>query len=326
MNIAFAGTPEFAATILQGLLNHNYRPCLVLTQPDRPSGRGRKLVPSPVKKLALAEDLPLQQPGSLRPSKETGRQGLSALKGVQMDLLIVAAYGLILPPEVLQHPTHGAWNVHASILPRWRGAAPIERAIMAGDETSGATLMQMDEGLDTGDTIAFAHCDISGNRTAEEATHEIADLGVSLLVKALPNIADLPRTSQNDALATYATKLTTEDALIDWHASAATIHNQVRALSGRMSAYTWIGTADEQIRVKLLSTSVAEQSGAASAGEILPAGKGQIVVACGSGALSIESLQINTGKGKVMDAAAALNGYASLLAPGNAFGLAGPTL
>ena len=318
MRITFAGTPEFAATILRGLFQHGYPPDLVLTQPDRPAGRGRKLQPSPVKRMALENGIPVRQPTTLRPGKPAGADALDHLLRHPMDVLIVAAYGLILPKALLDHPTHGAINVHASLLPRWRGAAPIERAILAGDTVSGATIMQMDEGLDTGDIILASECSIESPCTGEDATNRIAHLGVALLTDGLPDIADLPRTPQDERLATHAPKLRAEEAEIRWHEHATDIHNQVRALTGRMPAFT---RALDGVRMRILSSAVVDgHPEGAEPGTIVAAPRGRIRVACGTGTLEVTRLQLSTGKGKAMDAAAAMNGYGHFFSPGQKLG------
>ena len=318
MRVTFAGTPEFAATILSGLLQHGYSPDLVLTQPDRPAGRGRKLKPSPVKTIALDQHIPVQQPATLKPAKPAGAEALDQLLQQPMDVLIVAAYGLILPKALLDHPTHGAINVHASLLPRWRGAAPIERAILAGERISGATIMQMDEGLDTGDIIRASQCSIESPCTGEEATSRIADLGVALLKEVLPDIASLPRTAQDDSRATSAPKLHPDEAEIQWQKRAEEIHNQVRALSGRMPAFS---RAQDGVRMRILSSEVVDgRPREAPPGTILDAPRGRIRVACGTDTLEIRRLQLATGKGKAMDAAAAVNGYSHYFSPGQALG------
>ncbi len=321
MRLAFAGTPEFAAIVLQGLLEQGYRPEFVMTQPDRPSGRGRRLMPSPVKLLAGQHGIEVMQPSTLRPLRASGAQAISQICSRPLDLLVVAAYGLILPAALLEHPHHGAINVHASLLPRWRGAAPVERAIMAGDTLSGATLMQMDEGLDTGDILAQATCSIASPRTGTQVAEEIARLGCDLLAAALPDLDALQHTPQAEAQATYAEKLSPEDAQIRWQSPATQIHDQVRALSDRMSA--WTSIRDEQgnaVRLRILETAVVESETAGAAGRILRADKQGLVVGCAEGALRITTLQLATGKGRAMSATQALNGYRTWFTAGSQLG------
>lgn len=321
MQLAFAGTPEFAAIVLQGLLDGGYRPEFVLTQPDRPSGRGRKLMPGAVKLLAEQYGLEVMQPTTLRASRASGAAALEEICGRPLDLLVVAAYGLILPARLLDHPKHGAINVHASLLPRWRGAAPVERAIMAGDTISGATLMQMDEGLDTGDILSQATCSIDSPRTGTQVAEEIARLGCDLLAAALPDLQALQRMPQTEALATYADKLSPDDARIDWHRPAKQIHDQIRAVSGRMTA--WTNILDEQgnaVRLRILDSEAIDAESGGTGGQIVRADRGGLIVGCGDGALRITSLQLAAGKGRIMDAAQALNGYRAWFAVGSLLG------
>ena len=321
MKVAFAGTPEFAAVILRSLLAHGVRPALVLTQPDRPSGRGRKLQPSPVKQIAEAEGLDLLQPKSLRASKPAGQASLAEVMAEPMDLLVVAAYGLILPKALLDHPTYGAVNVHASLLPRWRGAAPVERAIMAGDAETGATLMQMDEGLDTGAIISKQSCSCLAPRTGKEVALEIAELGAELLRTHLSALRDNPesiqRTPQDDEHATLAPKLTPADSRVDWQASPEDIVNQVRALCERQPVAAYLAPeSGAPIRVRILAASVVPHEVQSTGGSILPSSKKTLWIACGSGAIQVDRLQLSIGKGRPQSAGEAKNGYPELLAEG----------
>lgn len=222
----FAGTPEFAATCLSALLQAHYPICAVYTQPDRPAGRGRKITPSPVKSLALTHHLPVYQPETL---KDTEVQ--TQLRALQPEVIIVVAYGLILPSVILNIPTQGCLNVHASLLPRWRGAAPIQRAILAGDTVTGITLMQMEAGLDTGPILKQATCPILPEDTGQTLHDRLADLGARLLVDNLPHLAQLIPLPQDHQQATYANKLVKAEALLDWHHSALALERQVRALN-----------------------------------------------------------------------------------------------
>lgn len=304
LKLGFAGTPDFAARILQQLLNAGCTPALVLTQPDRPTGRGRKLVPSPVKALAVERDIELIQPASLK------KHSLP----LELDVLVVAAYGLILPVHILDAPASGCINVHASLLPRWRGAAPIERAIMAGDKVTGVTIMQMDEGLDTGPTYNRVETPIDDATTGAELAIRLADLGADALIECLNTLGEVQPVAQQ-GVPTYAEKLGPADAVVDFSRPAAELHNQVRALAGRMPATC----TKADVRIRLLHTEVVEPPRQAAPGSIVSANKNGIVVSCGSQALCIRQLQLNRGKGKPMDAAAAINGYGDIFSTGSTF-------
>ncbi|MDR9424677.1 MAG: methionyl-tRNA formyltransferase, partial [Marinobacter sp.] len=246
MRIVFAGTPDFAATALKALLKAGHDIVGVYSQPDRPAGRGRKLVPGPVKQVALDADIPVFQPLSLK--SEDAQQELAALKP---DVMIVAAYGLILPKAVLDIPTHGCLNIHASLLPRWRGAAPIHRAIAAGDTQTGITIMQMDEGLDTGDMLLKVTTPIRSDDTGGSLHDRLADLGGEAIVEALNQLArgDLGPEPQNDNEACYAHKLSKEEGHIDWQRSAADIERLVRAFNPWPGTFTDLG--DQRIRIHM---------------------------------------------------------------------------
>lgn len=237
--IVFAGTPEFAVATLDALLAADYNLCAVYSQPDRPAGRGRKLRPSPVKQRALAADLPIFQPTSLRAAEV--QQQLHALAA---DVMIVIAYGLLLPPAVLQTPRLGCINVHASLLPRWRGAAPIQRAILAGDDASGISIMQMEAGLDTGPVLASARCSLTAEMTSGELHDRLAALGANTLIGCLPAIlaGTIPAQAQDDSLASYATKLSKTEAVIDWQQAAAQLQRQVLAFNPWPVAQTQAGS------------------------------------------------------------------------------------
>ena len=309
--IVFAGTPEFAAASLAALLAEGLQIVAVYTQPDRPAGRGRNLKPSPVKELALAHDLPVLQPLSLR---EPAAQ--AELAALQPTLMIVAAYGLILPAAVLAMPRLGCVNVHASLLPRWRGAAPIERAIEAGDTTTGITIMQMDAGLDTGAILLRRECAILGTDTGGSLRDRLQDLGAKALLAALPGIlnATLTGTAQDDTLAIYAAKLRREESLLDWEKPASALARQVRAFNpGNVCQTT---AAGEMLRGWMALPVIHASSGAA--GEVLQADAAGILVACGEGALLLTELQLSGGK--AMTAAQLLNGRARLFTPGSRLG------
>ncbi|MCZ6712273.1 MAG: methionyl-tRNA formyltransferase [Gammaproteobacteria bacterium] len=307
LRIGFAGTPEFAAVILRALLSHPGEVAVVYTQPDRPAGRGRILHASPVKTVAREHRLEIRQPASLRDEARPGE--LAAFK---LDVLVVAAYGLILPQRVLDVPKQGCINVHASLLPRWRGAAPVERAIMAGDEQTGVSIMQMDAGLDSGPVLAQASCPIRNDTLGPDLELTLANLGARCLIECLENLKNLSRLAQDDAGSTYATKLAAADARIDWHQSSQSIHRQIRALCGRLPATTRVG----DLTIKLLDADWQPETSIETPATVLAAGPGGIQVACGEGSLLVHRLQLNRGKGRPLPAAAALNGYPDVFAPG----------
>ncbi|MCC5858753.1 MAG: methionyl-tRNA formyltransferase [Ectothiorhodospiraceae bacterium] len=282
--LVFAGTPEFAVPALQVLLDRGRAPVAVYTQPDRPAGRGRRLRPSPVKQLALAHGLPVRQPQSLR---EAGEQ--AALAALRPDLMIVVAYGLLLPPAVLDIPRRGCVNVHASLLPRWRGAAPIQRAVLAGDRETGVCLMQMEAGLDTGPVLARAVTPIHPEDTGATLHDRLAAMGAGLLAENLDALinGELVAEPQDGAEATYATKLDKAEARIDWSLPAAELQRRVAAFNPWPVAETrW---HDQVLRIWR-----AEAVGGtddAAAGTVLAAGDQGIDVATGHGVLRLLELQ-----------------------------------
>lgn len=301
LRLIFAGTPDFAAQHLETLLQTDHQICAVYTQPDRPAGRGRKLTASPVKQLAIAHDIPVEQPQSLRDD-----DAQATLKAYQADLMIVVAYGLLLPQTVLDTPRLGCVNMHASLLPRWRGAAPIQRAIEAGDNETGVCLMQMAAGLDTGPVLALSRTAITPSDTAQTLHDRLAELGADLLAQSLDNIESLQQhaTQQNAAQSTYARKLDKAEALIDWHRPAAEIDRQVRAFNPWPMAYT---TCDGQ-RLRILQTAVTSVSPPASPGTVTSLGKDFFEIACGEDAVLVYTLQ-PAGK-RAMSAADYLNAAA----------------
>ena len=312
MRIVFAGTPEFAADILEALLAASaHEVVAVYTQPDRPKGRGKKLVPSAVKSVAVEHEIPVFQPLTLRDA-----DALDTLRALKPDVMIVAAYGLILPADVLKQPPHGCINVHASLLPRWRGAAPIERAIEAGDKHSGVTIMQMDTGLDTGDMLVTGTCDIEPDDNGQSLREKLTNLGIECLLKTLEQIDDgsLIATPQDDALANYAPKLNRAEANIDWSLPADQLERRIRAFWPNNTCQTYIGDT----RLNIIHAASVEGSTFAP-GTIIRADRNGIAVACGQGsALVITRLQL--AGGKPMDAAAMLNGRADMFEPGTCFG------
>jgi methionyl-tRNA formyltransferase len=311
LRVIFAGTPEFAALHLKALINSKHQLLAVYTQPDRPAGRGKKLQASPVKRLAEGAGLPVYQPASLRDTAEQQRLGELAA-----DVLVVVAYGLILPQAVLDAPRLGCLNVHASLLPRWRGAAPIQRAIEAGDDASGITIMQMDAGLDTGGMLATANVPIGGNTTAASLHDDLATLGAPLLLQVLD---DLPAyqhrvCEQDDELATYASKIQKHEAQIDWFQEAQLLERNVRAFNPFPVCFSTLGKE----RVKIQAASVAGSVATGEApGTIVQADRQGIVVNCGSGQLTIARLQLPGGK--PLSAQQMLNARGELFAPGRQF-------
>lgn len=290
MRIAFAGTPEFARVALKQLLDAGFDVPLVLTQPDRPAGRGLKLQASAVKALAVERGLAVAQPRSLRLDgkyPEDARAAREALAAAQLDAMVVAAYGLILPPWVLQLPARGCLNIHASLLPRWRGAAPIHRAIEAGDAETGITIMQMDEGLDTGDMLLTEREAIRSDDSTATLHDRLATLGGRLIVEALEAAAcgGLVRRPQPVEGVTYAHKIDKAEAAIDWSRPAAEIERCVRAFDPFPGAsFQHAGET-----VKLWRAAVAPGQGAP--GAVLIATEGLLRIACGDAALDLQQLQ-----------------------------------
>lgn len=308
LRLGFAGTPDFAARILDALLAAGHRPVSVYCQPDRPAGRGRRLQPPPVKTLAEDHGLTVRQPASLRPPAEAER-----LAEDRLDVLVVAAYGQILPESILSVPRYGCINVHASLLPRWRGAAPIERAILAGDRETGVCIMQMERGLDTGPVLVRRRCPIEPGMGAEALEAHLAELGAAALLDCLSQPPPWQATPQAEDGVTYATKLTRADAVVRWGGSADAIARQVSALARRMPPVACIG----EVQIRLLAARAEDQpAGDLAPGTIIDAGCDGIRIACGSGVLRVEALQLNVGKGRPLRAADAVNGYAQLFAPG----------
>ena len=311
LRIIFAGTPEFAAASLAAVLNTDHQVIAVYTQPDRRAGRGKKLKPSPVKALALEHNLPVYQPLSLR--DEDAQAELAALNA---DLMIVVAYGLILPQAVLDTPRLGCINVHASLLPRWRGAAPIERALLAGDTETGITIMQMDAGLDTGDMLSIARCPIDPKDTGGALHDRLAMLGAETLTNALDPLAAgaLEPQPQDDAGACYASKLEKQEALLDWSKSADELALQVRGLNPRLVAYTEF----EDQKLKVWQASAEDQPAAAEPGTIMEQRRNSLLVATGQGCLSLQEMQLPGGKPQPVSAL--LNAHRERFAVGKRLG------
>ncbi|KFN19831.1 methionyl-tRNA formyltransferase [Aeromonas bestiarum] len=284
LKLIFAGTPDFAARHLAALLSSDHEVVAVYTQPDKPAGRGQKLTASPVKELALAHDLPVYQPASLR--KEEAQAELAALGA---DLMVVVAYGLILPKAVLDTPRLGCINVHGSLLPRWRGAAPIQRSIWAGDAETGVTIMQMDVGLDTGAMIRKVSCPIAADETSASLYDKLAELGPQALVDTLDAMAagETAAEAQDDALANYAEKLSKEEARINWSMEAVAIERCIRAFNPW--PISWFEVAGQT--VKVWQAEVVAQDHGQTAGTLLKADKQGIDIATGKGVLRLLSLQ-----------------------------------
>ncbi|HWK83287.1 MAG TPA: methionyl-tRNA formyltransferase [Caldimonas sp.] len=308
MRLAFAGTPEFARVALERLRAAGFEVALVLTQPDRPAGRGMKTQPSPVKACAVASGIAVAQPRGLRLDgryADDATAARAALIAVAPEAIVVAAYGLILPPWLLELPQHGCINIHASLLPRWRGAAPVQRAIEAGDDETGVTIMQMDAGLDTGDMLLAEATPIATDETSATLQERLAGLGGELIVRALAALAEgrvAPR-RQDAAQATYAAKIAKAEATIDWREPAATIERRLRAFDP-------FPGARDVLDGETLTCWRGEVRGPAygEPGEIVSLDGGVLCVACGEGSLAITELQ--RAGGKRMKAAEFLRGRA----------------
>jgi len=308
LRIIFAGTPDFAARHLDALLSSGHQVVGVFTQPDRPAGRGKKLMPSPVKVLAEEHGLPIFQPASLRPQEN---QHLVA--DLNADVMVVVAYGLILPKAVLDMPRLGCINVHGSLLPRWRGAAPIQRSLWAGDADTGVTIMQMDVGLDTGDMLYKLSCPITDEDTSATLYDKLAELGPKGLIDTLQQLADnrVQPEVQDEALVTYAEKLSKEEARLDWSLPAAQLERCIRAFNPW--PMSWLEIDGQP--VKVWQASVIAGPVNAAPGTIVEANKQGIQVATVEGILNLESLQ-PAGK-KAMSAQDLLNSRREWFTPGN---------
>jgi len=308
LKIIFAGTPDFAATHLQALISQ-HEVVAVYTQPDRPAGRGKKLNASPVKLLAEQNNLPIYQPQSLKdPEQHT------ILANLQADIMVVVAYGLILPQVVLDAPRLGCINVHGSILPRWRGAAPIQRAVEAGDKETGVTIMQMDAGLDTGAMLTITRCPIEPSETSGSLYDKLAALGAPALLSTLDKLkaGTAVAVAQDNGQSTYAKKIDKAEALIAWSQPAIIIDQRIRAFSPFPAAYTEI----EGLRVKIWAAQTSTQQ-LGTPGEIVAADDNGLLVGCGQGSLLLTEIQL-AGKSR-MPVSEILRSRVELFATGKRF-------
>ena len=307
LRLVFAGTPDFAVPGLEAVLASGHELLAVYTQPDRPAGRGRQLAASPVKQRALAAGIEVRQPETLRDADAQAQ-----LAALAPDLMIVIAYGLILPKKVLAIPRHGCWNIHASLLPRWRGAAPIQRALLAGDTQTGVCLMQMEAGLDTGPVLLQSATAIADTDTGQSLHDRLAVLGAQLLADGLAQVAagtlPVPQPQPDDGV-TYAHKLEKSESLLDWSQPAAELDRRIRAFE------PWPGTQGDLAgeRVRVWQARALSQTHSATPGTLLRAGRDGIDVACGDGVL--RSLGVQRAGGRRIDVAAYLNGRPGLLTP-----------
>lgn len=319
MRIVFAGTPEFAATALAAIDEAGHDIVLVLTQPDRPAGRGMQLHASPVKQFALQHQFPLMQPKSLRLDgkyREEAQQTHAALKSLTFDVMVVAAYGLILPESVLAIPPLGCLNIHASLLPRWRGAAPIHRALEAGDAKTGITIMQMDAGLDTGAMLSMQAIPISNDDTQATLHDKLAELGGKLMVDVLQKLPKLVATPQPMEGISYAAKISKAEAALDFTQPADVLERKIRAFNPFPGAYGVVnGTT-----LKLWRAELTQRPRSAKAGQLFLQDQ-TLLVACGEGALRLLTLQKSGGK--QLPVAEFLKGFS--LADGDCFELTSPT-
>ena len=287
MKVAFAGTPDFAATVLRALISSKHEVALVISQPDARRGRGRKTTPTPVAQLAHEHDIPLTQPARIgEVSNEISAQ----------DALVVAAYGQILRPDTLHAAKHGAWNVHGSLLPKYRGAAPVERTIMSGETQTGATIIQMDEGLDTGMIACQRIIPLDSDATGGELRHQLAEIGAKAMVEVLSCLKDrdLRLRKQNNVEATYAAKISGEERVVKWGEEREEVRNKVRALSPHIGARTFHPQVEGPIKLWSAVEFRGTDPGLAP-GEI-SAGNGLLLVGCADGALSLEELQLPGGR------------------------------
>ena len=308
LKIIFAGTPDFAASALLALIKSEHEVVAVYTQPDRPAGRGRKLRASPVKEVALENNIPVLQPEKLK-DPETH----DVLRAFNADVMIVAAYGLILPQVVLDIPRLGCLNIHASLLPRWRGAAPIQRAIAAGDKESGITIMQMNAGLDTGDILLLSSCPINDSDNGGDLHDRLAEMGAKTILEVLKDLDSdkIKPIKQDDALAIYAHKLDKKEAIINWQDSAKNIERLIRAFNPWPVAFTYIN--DKTLRI--WQAQALSDNSELEAGTIISTNKKGLDISCGEGTLRL--LKLQPSGSKAMDVASFMNGHAKQLPVGS---------
>lgn len=308
LSVIFAGTPDFAASALSALIESDHEIVAVYTQPDRPAGRGRNLRASPVKEIALKYNIPVLQPENL---KETETQDI--LRTFNADVMVVAAYGLILPQIVLDIPRLGCLNIHASLLPRWRGAAPIQRAIAAGDKESGITIMQMNAGLDTGDILQLTSCPITNKDSGGDLHDRLAEIGAAAILEVLNDLDGnkLKPTVQDDSLATYAHKLDKKEAIIDWQSSATNIERLVRAFNPWPVAFTYL----KNKTLRIWQAQALPENSELEAGTVIICNKKGIDISCGEGVLRLLHLQPSGSKS--MDVASFMNGHTKQLTVGS---------
>ena len=312
LRLIFAGTPEFAAAHLQALIGSRHQVIAAYTQPDRPAGRGKKLSASPVKELALQHQIPVYQPLNFK--SDEAKAELAALDA---DLMVVVAYGLILPKAVLDTPRLGCINVHASLLPRWRGAAPIQRAIEAGDEETGVTIMQMDVGLDTGDMLIKAVCPILPTDTGGILHDRLITLGAPALLEALDQLqaGRANPIKQDDSLSNYAPKLSKEEAALNWQLPARELALKVRAFNPFPVAYTQVAGTGDDARIRVWAACASDSPTQAPPGSITKVDSHSLWVACGEGQLQLQQLQL-PGK-KAMNVGDILRGHPDLFSVGD---------
>lgn len=313
MKIVFAGTPEFAARHLGTLIDDGrHQIVAVYTQPDRPAGRGKKLQASPVKRLAGEQGLAIYQPQSLRQTEQQ-----TALAKLDADLMVVVAYGLILPQQVLDTPRLGCINVHGSILPKWRGAAPIQRAIEAGDSETGITIMQMDAGLDTGPMLSITRCAIDDQDTSGAIYERLANLGGPALMQAIDKLetGSAQAVAQDDSLSSYASKIDKAEAQIDWSEAAMVIDRRIRAFNPFPCAFTSL----EEQRIKIWCSTVESSDQNGQPGQIVRADNQGLLICCGQGSLLLTEIQL-AGKSRLA-VAEILKSRADLLAVGKQLGV-----
>lgn len=289
LRVGFAGTPEFAAAHLRALIEAGFEIAVVLSQPDRPAGRGKRLMASPVKALALEHQLPVLQPETLKKA-----EAQEQLQSYQLDVLVVVAYGLLLPQAVLDIPRFGCINVHASLLPKWRGAAPVQRAIEAGDSQTGVCIMQMEAGLDTGPVLYSDVCDIKPSTTAGTLFSELENIGPKALIHTLLHLEALQTkaTPQEHTASTYASKISKEEAFLDFTESAIEVDRKIRAFHPFPVTYT--SAAGERVRIHSASPTISNNE--YPSGTVLAIDKSGILVQCGNGAIRLEQVQLPNAK------------------------------